>query len=436
MGDALDLGSSGVTRGGSSPPLRICKGEELKIEYTDVDQVKVEANVRFEDKEWEEVYRDILIKNSKEIQIPGFRKGKVPVNIVETRLKDYLRLLTGEELIKKSLFKIKEDFGKRFAGGVKIEDFKIEDREAKLSFEVVPDFELKDYEYVEIEEPEMDDPEVIIEEMIEKEREKNKEYISSGEPAKIGDMVLGDTLFYEKETGRRIFPWIKNMRYILGDESLYPQITDALEGVTPGKEVRVFIEYPPEHSIKELAGKSVGIKIKVKEVKTPRLPEVDDRFAQMLGYANLEDMKNKLKERVNIYLDEEKKRKTENLILAKLVDDHDFTVPESLLLEEVEKVVREYGIKITDENREEVYSIARRRVMLDIILNRLADKESIEVTEEEIKEEIKKYSALYNIPEDIFYKESVMSGRIEAIVNALRKSKVIENLMKKVRYVK
>ena len=392
---ALDLGSSAHRAWGFESPLsqRIQEGRMVMAEYT-LEVKKEELDKKI--KELAEKYR-------KDVMIPGFRKGRAPVELIKVRFSRELEAEGFQEIAGAKLEEILEKHRPFIYAGPDVLDVKKDEEKGnitlKVGLEVPPEIGKIDYKKLSRELPGGEVTEKDIEKELEKLREINAELKPVKRKIKKGDSVLVDIEMGDVK--------MTNYSLDIGNDTL----SRFIKGMKAGEEKKEEIEFPEKFSIPELAGKKGEIKVKVLDVKEKVLPEIDDEFAKNMGFENLDDMKKEIRAQLEEDLKENLEKKIREKILDNLIEQFDIEPPESL--------VRSLSVNMTRADAEKE---AKRIAILDAI----ALKEKIEITDEDIDRKLNEVA-------EGKIDEEKLPGYRDNLRPVLIREKTIEFLIKKVR---
>lgn len=381
-----------------------------KIEKnTGVLQVEVEAEKVLEalDKAFKKVV--------KQVNVPGFRKGKVPRQIFETRFgveslyNDAIDILlpetyaegikeTGIEPVDRPEIDIEQfEKGKPFI-------FK-----AKLT--VKPEVELGEYKGLNIPEKDFSVKEEDIEEELKRLQNRHAELIIAEDEVIQGDTAVID---FEGFIDGVAFEGGKAERHSLeiGSGSFIPGFEDQIIGMKKEEEKDIVVTFPENYHSEQLAGKPATFKVKLHEVKRKKLPELNDEFAKDVDFETLDELKEDIKKKLEERSENEKKQYLKDSIIEKAVENANVDIPSAMVDQEVERMLKEFEQQLTyqgmnldlyyqfsgtDENglKEQFQKDAQTRVKTNLVLEKIANKENVEASEEEIDEEIKRFADLY-----------------------------------------
>ena len=365
--------------------------------------VKITAEPEELKKEVNEICKEIR----KTAKIPGFRPGKAPINIIkkyyeETIRDSLLRTFVSEKLSEaikeKELQVITEPLIEEL-------DFSLdEDRfSATVLFEVKPPIELKaeDYKGIKVKKTTREITDEDVEKVIEGLKNRQAELKEVEREAKEGDLV---ELEYETaiKEGEEEKTQKGSISVILGQKQLWQEVEKEVVGKKAGEEGEVSFTAPEdEKTYGEAAGKEITVRFKVKAVKEKILPEVNDEFAQKLGFENLEDMKKNIKEDLEISEKTREQEEIEDQIVEDLLRKVDVPIPPSMLDLEIRAQAEnqigrlaQFGVDVRKMDPQSIIEMvkptAEKTVKVKLLLEKVARLEGIEVTDDDLDAEIQK----------------------------------------------
>jgi len=418
----------------------------MKVEVQEREGLFKALTVEIQGDSVKEKIEDMYRQLQQTVQIQGFRKGKAPLWIIRAKYKDYVEEEVGKKVADETLQKALEEANLKPVADVFLEKVEVDEKEGKVkyvvSFEVAPEFELKEVENLKVEVPKIEFKEEYVKEELERLKEANAvwEPKEENEPAEEGDMLV---LEYEvEEVGGEGEKVKQETSVILGQGMLRPEVEEALKGKKVGEEVEL-----KDLPLYDREGKEIGkvnIKIKIKEIKRKVLPELNDEFAKELGYESLEDLKKRIEEDIKQKLEKLKEQVIEEKVADKLVEMHDFPIPQTLLRREisflVERRLRELqalGIdtRYVDVKKivEEVRPIAEANIKLRFILDKYTQGRGIEPTEEDVEEQYKELAQQYGTTvEEV--KKYFKENNLEPVVKEdARRKKALKEIISKVK---
>jgi len=387
-----------------------------------------EIEVEFEPERLKSKVESLLEEYKDKAKIPGFRPGKVPKYILERRLGSALESAAAEELIEQALSTALEENNIKPASRLKIEDLEITPEKAirvRASVEVIPDFELKDWTNLSLRRQTPTGFDAEFEKRLAALRERCAIFQPVQRPAQNGDYVVVDYII--KENGKVISGPKSNVTLQVGNEQNHPSINQALLAVQPGAERSANITFPPETPDKTLAGRTVTYHLTVRGVREKILPEINDEFAQDLGYENLDALRRAINDEILTDREEQIKEDLHRQIIDQLTTTHQFEPPASWVQAHIDRLLREFNLPDTPEAREKLQPVAEKSARFDCITIRIAQQENITVTDKEIETQIQVLAqSSGRKPEEIAPLLDNSSYRFHALQN-----KVLQLIMEK-----
>jgi trigger factor len=338
------------------------------------------------------------------VQLKGFRKGKAPTAHLRKMYGKGIMSEIVQEIINETSYKAFSDRDLKpatqphphFSGDME----KIIDGQADLEYsvhaEILPSFEPADFAGLKITRPFAKVADAEVEEALAKIAEQNREYEAKSGKAKSGDQVVID--FVGSIDGEE-FEGGKGEEFplALGSGQFIPGFEDQLIGASAGDDVDVDVEFPDGYGSQSLAGKKARFAVKVREVKAPVEAAVDDAFAQRLGLENLEDLKSRLRERIDAEHRNMARAHVKRALLDKLDAAHSFELPKSMVDAEFAQIWRQVEAaerdeedkdKTEDQLRDEYRAIAVRRVRLGLVLAEIGRRAEVQVPNDQMQRAI------------------------------------------------
>ena len=425
----------------------------MKTELIEISPTRKQIDVVIEPEAVRAVYDRISDKYAKGANVPGFRPGHAPRGVVRTRFKDQIRTELLRELLPDAVQKAVEEhklaplgepeLNLENTGGLS------ELGEKPISFsvnvEVLPDIKLGDYKGLEVARRTRPVKDEDLDRVIESLRENS----ATLEPVEDRGAQPGDTVtanFHGRFLNELDAEPIKveDVDVVLGGPGVVSEITDNLTGAKPDDEKVFTVDYPADFSSKGLAGKQVEYTIKVSAVRIKELPELDDEWAQSLGeeIESLGDLRAKVRSDLESQTKNEADNKVRADLVRQIVEAHQLELPERLVEHQtevrLESVVRDMiGQGIDPRNKELNWDKARdslkEQASYDLrgslLLERIADEEKIEVSEQEIDDEINAIAeASRQSPEQVRGILTKQGGE-RSIAGRLRNRKALEFLV-------
>ncbi len=322
-------------------------------------------------------------------EVPGFRRGRVPKEILKRRFGSALESAAVEELVEEALSEVLKEHNVKPASRVQFEDLEIAPDKTvrfRASVEVIPDFELKPYTGLNLRRTNPTGFDAEFEKRLQALREKCALFHPVQRPAQSGDFLVVDYLLLEND--QPVAGPKTNITIRVGDEGNHPEVNQALLNATSGEQRQVTIAFPADHQDKNIAGREITYRFTVRAVKERILPEVTEEFAQDLGFENLDSLRQNLNDEILADRQEQIEEDLKRQAIDRLLAEHDFEPPQSWVDAHIARLRQEFNLPDTPETREKLLPIATRSARWDCIVMRIAAQENITVTDEEIQTQI------------------------------------------------
>ena len=345
-----------------------------------------------------------LEKISKDVEIEGFRKGKVPLNIVKQRFGQNALNQTLDELIQSTSNEVIRENNLRLAikPKVDVKNFGEEkDLEYIMTLELLPEFKTEDIKKIKLTK--------FVSKVNEEDYKKTLDTLSQtqqnfqkkdGKVVQNGDGVLLNLKpTYNNEIVKEAL--IENRMTIVGNKMIMPEIENKLIGTKAGNKLNFTCKFPKNFPNKNIAEKDVKVEIDILEVRIPQKKVLDDDFAKSLGASDVNDLKEKVKKQMQGELDNASKLVIKKDLIEQLDKIHKIKLPQGLINYEFENIWAKFnedkskGLidksdknKKEDELKKEYKSIAERRVKVGLVLAKIGEDNKITVTEDDVKKAI------------------------------------------------
>jgi trigger factor len=424
---------------------------ETTVETTDPHTVKLTIEVPEDEfgKDLDRTYRAI----ANQIKIPGFRKGKVPKQIIDTQIGQDAIF---EEFVNSSVpAYFRQAVADEDLAPIADPDIDVQQMEPGKPFvfsatvEVRPrlSFEESDYTGIKVTKPTIEVTEQEIDDWIERLRERFSELEPVGRPVQQGDFVTVDLTVIKG--GQKVEQASReDYLYFVGSGEVGEKLDVELVGAKPGAILKVS-DALPERFGEELGGAAVEITVLVKDVKARRLPEVDDEFAKTASeFDTIQQLRDDLRERLTEVKEREAGAALRDLVLEAMIDKVDVDLPQSLIDEEtdhrihhardraermgvgLEKMLELQGwdeARLREDSREH----AIRAIKSDLVLEGIARNASLEVTAEEIGAEIAVLAQAYGREPKAVAKDLERSGQVVTLAGDIIRTKALDLLVER-----
>ncbi len=424
----------------------------VQVENLEKNMAKLTIEVAAE--EVEKAIQEAYLKEKNKISLPGFRKGKVPRKMIE---KMYGAGVFYEDaantLIQGNYPAAADESGIDIVSRPTIDIVQIESGKPFIftaEVAVRPEVKLGKYLGVQVTKVDTSVSEDEVAEALEKERNNNARTVTvTDRPAANGDTVVID---FEGFVDGVAFEGGKgeNHSLELGSHSFIDTFEDQLVGKNAEDEVEVNVTFPEQYQAAELAGKPAMFKVKIHEIKTKELPQLDDEFAQDVSeFDTLAEYKEDVKKRLTEQKENEAKRTKEDEAIQKIIDKSEMELPEAMIETQCENMVNEFAQRIAQSGlsmeqymqfsgltieklKEQVRPEAETRIKSSLVLEQIAKEENIEVTEEDIDAEVAKMAAAYGMEADKL-KEYMGDAEKESMKRDISVTKAVALIMDNVK---
>lgn len=426
----------------------------MSVQVENLEKNMAKLTIEVDASEVEKAIQSAYMKERGKISIPGFRKGKVPRNMIE---KMYGAAVFYEDaantLIQENYPDAADESGIDIVSRPTIDVVQIESGKPFIftaEVAVRPEVKLGKYLGVQVTKVDTSVSDEEIDAELEKERTNNARTVSvTDRPVAVGDTAVID---FEGFVDGVAFEGGKGENHSLeiGSHSFIDTFEDQLVGKNSGDEVDVNVTFPEQYQAAELAGKPALFKVKIHEIKTKELPELDDEFAQDVSeFDTLAEYKEEVKNRLTTQKENEAKRTKEDEAIQKIIDKTEIDIPEAMLETQCENMLNEFAQRIqqsglsmeqymqfsgltVEKLKEQVRPEAETRIRSSLILEQIAKDEKIEVTDEELDAEVEKMAAQYGMEADKL-KEYMGDAEKESMKRDLAVTKAVDLIMENVK---
>ena len=389
----------------------------LQVEKLEKNMAKLTIEVSPE--ELEGALQHAYLKNRKQITIPGFRKGKVPRQIIEKMYgSSFFYEDAVNELIPSAYEKAVDECELELVSRPEVSIVQIEKGKPFIftaEVAVKPEVELGQYKGIEVEKQDTAATDEEVDKEIDKERESNSRSITvEDRPVQDGDMTVID---FEGFVDGTPFEGGKGTDYPLtiGSGAFIPGFEEQLIGAEIGKETEVNVSFPEDYHAKDLAGKPAVFKCTVKEIKVKELPELDDDFAQDVSdFDTLEEYKADVRKKIEERKAASAKAKKEDAVIEKIIEGAKMEIPDAMVKTQAEQGVDEFAQRLQmqgmsieqylqymggsiDAMVEQYKPQALKRIQSRLVLEAVAAAENLEVSDEELEAEYSRMAEQYKM---------------------------------------
>ena len=417
----------------------------MNVKSVEKENGKAKVVVEIDKPEFEQALNKAYAKCRKDIMLPGFRKGKAPRKMVESM---YGATVFYEDAVNEIFPEIYTtaivDQQLKAVGSPSVSNMDTPDEGGvvlTIETELYPEVTLGEYKGIEVPKREVKVEESEVDAEVNRMAERNARIETVDRAAQMGDTVVID---FEGFQGGKPFQGGKAEDYslTLGSGSFIPGFEEALVGAVAGEARDVNVTFPENYNAKELAGKPAVFKCKVHEVKESIKPELDDEFAKDVSeFDTLDALKNDIRERFTKSREEQTERAFESSAVQLAAANMTCNVPACMIDEQVDHQIEQFayqlqsqGMKMEDYTkmiggdlsslRQSMRPMAEQTVRSDILLSEIARAENLEVTDEEVEEELKKLAEQYQMELDKV-KAAVDTAAVKSDLMGKKAAKII-----------
>jgi len=397
----------------------------------------------------EKVARDL----ARVARVPGFRPGKAPVTLIRRRFAEDIQGEVLQSLVPEYIEKALEE--KKLIPITRPSVDKVDFKEGeplrfRAVFEVLPEFELGDYKNLAINVDAIETGDAQVDKVIEDMRERAATFVPvEGRAAKDGDYVLIKLSGIPVGGGEPV--QADNILCHIGAEETLESFTENLRGASSGETKQFRSQYPDDYPDQKLAGKAYDYTVEVQGIKEKKLPELNDEFAKDAagekgGFSTLEEMRKLISKDLEAAKEDQQKTQAREKLLEALVKQHDFPVPEALVEHQMnvrlERSVRALTAQGVDPRAVNIDWVALRNhqreravddVKAELLIDRVAEAEKIDATDEEVEKEIQALAEHSGESATALRARLTKQGVLDRMKSKLRSDKTIEWLYRNAR---
>jgi trigger factor len=422
----------------------------MKTEFADINDtrktVKVEIPPDVVDAEIDRLARDY----SRKARIPGFRPGKAPARVIKQRFKDQILHDVAHDLIPRAVDDALRERGVEPVDTPDVRDVTIEEGQPltfTASFDTVPSFEPGDLSTITLRKTEVAIDDEAVDGAMQRLRERGARF----EPVEGRGVDHGDTVVLDLERRDPSGETDKHtdVSIEIGGKANPPGFDEQLLGMDIGATKTFTIHYPPDHAITELANADVAYTVTVKGLKRRVLPELDDEFAKDLGeFDTLDALRTRVREDIEHDARHAAERDLRAELMKQLATRVPFDLPASLVEREIDRRLEEFARRLMDQNidprqagidwkafRESQRDVAREAVAAALVLDEITRREQLDVTEEEVENEMRKYAERTGRTAAAVRAALEKEGGLSRVYAGLRREKSIDFVMARAKIV-
>jgi len=392
----------------------------------------------------------VTLNYQKKAHLKGFRPGKAPLGVIKSSYATNIRQDVLETLIPKALDKKFEEEKLQVVGQPEVKDLHYHDGQDvhfKVAFEVAPKIELGDYRNLEVPYAEPAVADADLDQEITSLRESKAEFVNlDPRPAVSGDFVR---LAIESTGGVAEPVKSDDLSLELGSADTLPEFTEGIAGMAPGDEKDLTVTYPEDYGSPNLQGKTVAFHVQLKQIQRKELPELNDEFAKDVGdYQSLDELKAAIRNQIFRERERTAQDEAKSKIIDQLIERHEFPVPDAYvemqLRSGLERMLRQLSMQGADLSqlkldperfRESQKPQATKDVKASLLIEEIANRESIEAMQDEVDRELQVASRRERQPVAALRQQWEKDGTLRRVAGHIRTAKTLSFLFENARKV-
>ncbi|MCR4792322.1 MAG: trigger factor [Lachnospiraceae bacterium] len=392
----------------------------MSVSVEKLEGSKIKMTIEVAAEEFDKAITAAYNKEKNKINVPGFRKGKAPLNVIEKMYgKEVFYNDALDELIPNEYEKAYDEVNEDIMSSPRFEVVQAEAGKPVIftaTVAVKPDVTLGDYKGIEIPAIDTTVTDEDVEKKISSELDKDARYekveraVQNGDRIKLDFEGFVDGVAFEGGKGT-------NYNLVIGSGQFIPGFEEQLVGAQIGADVDVNVSFPEDYHEESLAGKASVFKCKVNEIEEKKVPELNDDYAADKGFETVADYKASVRSDLEVDKLNDARGKKQDAAIAKAVENAAFEVPEEIFETEQKLIIRDYQQRLAmqglswdsymqytgltiDKMMEQVRPQAEDRIKSRIVLEAIAEKEGIQVTDEDRQKEYESMAEAYQLEVD------------------------------------
>ena len=396
----------------------------------------------------------LIGKYQKLARIPGFRRGHVPASVIRQRFAEDIKSEVVDALVPRFFRQEADKQGLIPVSQPRVSDLHIHDGEPlrfKASFEVLPEIKVEGYKELRADKPTITVTDEEVEESLKGLQEQRATFTSvEGRPLADGDFAQVSLDGKPKDIQAEETPaaaakpvHMDDILVEIGGKNTMPEFTENLRGASAGDEKTFDVVYPQDFSDQRLAGKTFVYTVKVGAIKQKSLPELNDAFAKELGdFANLDEVRKRLREGMEAERKHTAEHEAKDKLMTELVKRNEFEIPEALVDRQIDlrlerglRALAAQGMKAEDIKKMDLNRLragqreqAVQEVKASLLLDKIADKENIVVSDEEIDREVDALAKQSKQTPEAIRTRLTREGALDRIRDRIRSDKTLDFL--------
>lgn len=427
----------------------------MKTELVDVNETRKNLMIEIPADVVDAEISKVASRYGRQARLPGFRPGKVPPKVVRQRFKQEIMHDVAHHLVEHAVEEALSERGVEPVDPPNIRDLKLEEGQAltfKAEFDIVPPFDPGDFEDIEVRRPAVAVDDAAVDQALEQLRERAARF----EPVEEGAVSDGHTVVldierqgFDKEGHAGEKTRHERVPVEIGGSANPPGFDAELVGLASGAAKSFRVRFPDDHSVPELAGTDVDYHVKVHDIRKRIVPALDDEFAKDMGeFETLDALRARVRQDLEAEGRDAAERQARADVLKKLAERVPFPVPASLIEREADRRLEEFARRLIEQRvdprkanidwaafREAQLEPAREAVGSALVLDAVARRDDIGVSEAEIDGELERYSARSGMTVPAVRAQLEQEGSLERLAAGIRREKALGRVMQRIRIV-
>ena len=381
----------------------------MDVQLKELSSIKKEISVTVPAEDVAKEYQKALNRFAAKAKVKGFRPGKVPVDIVQRMYASEIRESVVDSLVPESLNQALKENSLNPVGMPILTDLQYSEGDPlkfKAEMEIWPEYDLPEYTKIKLKKKETKATDADVDAALEDIRTQSAQYVPTEDRGvRDGDYVVAEIKGRDTET-KRYLPTEKAV-VLANHPDNEAKLNENLIGLKKDEESQFTISYEKDHKNKKVAGKTVDYNLKIISIKEKVLPDIDDEFVKDLGeYKDLAELREKLRERIQLSKDHEAKGQLAEELIKNIADKIKIELPGTILEQETNSVLQRLfseakkGAPITEDVetlKKEAREKAESNIINHLVLTKIAEKEKLEVTEEEFQDELNRLAEVNRV---------------------------------------
>ncbi|MFO8031085.1 MAG: trigger factor [Desulfohalobiaceae bacterium] len=377
----------------------------MEYQVQDLSPVKKKVQVQVPAEEVNAALEATIAFFRKDLKISGFRKGKVPSSVVESKFKNDIYQQAGQDLLNVHFSQVFGELGVEPLSGIDVDEMgqmeRDQDFNYSFSFEVRPEIELPEYHGLQATQRQVQVTPEMVENMLSRLQREQSELVLTKEDRPPHDGEVAVISFAAYKDGQPLSGvQSDNLELPLGEGQALQEFEEIVKGLQPGQTGQGEISFPQDFLNQELAGQTAQMEVTLNVIKQRQLPELDDDFAAKLGFENMQQLRDAVQERFKNYFERMERSNTQKKILDQIVSQVQVELPESLVESQLDRLLENKRSKLEQQGKsleaegteqeikQKMRPEAEELVKAHLVLLEVARREDLSVSNQEVEQHL------------------------------------------------